>query len=449
MDNNINDIDKFFKDRLDGHESAFIPGAWGNMEAMLDADKSGSAVKNINQYILASIAGAIILAGSVVAYISGYQNNTTTYTDNTVTKTEEQVIAQAPIAKQETENIATTPENSAAPLNTDKFDGTTEGTANDSNATNSASTAPTTPTTPTSPAPQASEAPEPTVIIDDTESETPKEVVVESVTIKEAPEYSTTELFTKKSFSNLLLTAVSPKFQTAYPDFADFITSQKLVIDSTQKAERKLDEIQRFYRPQFGIQAGGNFNRVLSNTSDNFQVGSGIMAGLFFSKNFNRQWAINAELNYLRSTGNNISRNITQTDFFLEKTTTNFFLVTKTFDYVQLPVSVSYSVTPKHKFSLGTSAMLLVNAKTEVAEHQERFAEKSSTTVTKNGVYEDLNTMNYGLLLGYEFNLPGKYSLGVRYNQMFNDVSKNSFFNDGKKHLPTHLQLFVKLNLTK
>ncbi len=447
MDNNINDIDKFFKDRLDGHESEYVSGAWENMEAMLDADDSGSVLKNINQYILASVAGAIILAGSVVAYISGYDTNT--YAENVAPKANEQVVAQAPVAKQETNTTSADNElNSSKDVNTAGIISIDENTAANE-ITNTPDVSPSATTPSNNSTAEVKEAPTPVVAKNDDSKKTDEITVVENTDKKVTPETSDIKLFTKNLLSNTLLTSINPEFPFEYPDFGSLVTTKKTFIDSAQKAERKLDEIRRFHRLQVGIQAGGNFNRVLSTSSNNFQVGSGVMVGIFFGKNLSRRWAVNAELNYLRSTGNNITRNVTQTEFFLEKTTTNFFLVTKALDYVQLPISVNYSLTPKHKFSIGTSAMWLVNAKTEVAEQRERFAEKSSTTVTKNGVYEDLNTFNYGLLLGYEFNLPSKYSLGVRYNQMFNDVTKNSFFNNNKKHLPAHLQLFVKLNLTR
>jgi len=351
MENNINNIDKFFKDHLAGHESAPVPNAWEDMEAMLDADKSGLLIKNINRYILTSIAGAIVLAGAVVAYISGYTTNTPIYADNNIS--EKQIITPAPAAQQKTENIVTVPENSTAVASTNNTHktliekNTTANTAINNTVSSASPTAPVK-------TPHISEARNPIVLANDDTNEFEK-AIIENTDSKETFEYAATELYTKKDFSNILLTSISPKFKIAYPNFIDLIESQKVFADSTQKAERKLDEIQRFYRTQFGIQAGTNFNKVLSNTSNSFQVGSGVMAGLFFSKNFNRRWAINAELNYLRSTGNNLMRTITQTEFFLEKTTTNFVLVTKTFDYIQLPISVSYSITQKHKFSIGTA----------------------------------------------------------------------------------------------
>jgi hypothetical protein len=446
MDNNINDIDKFFKDRLDGHESEYVSGAWENMEAMLDADDSGSVLKNINQYILASVAGAIILAGSVVAYISGY--NTNTYAENVAPKANEQVVVQAPASKQETNNTSLDNElNSSKDINAAGI--SIEENTSPDEITNTPEVSPSATTPSNNLANEVNEAPVPVVTLNNDDKKAEETTVVETTDKAKVQEVLNAKLFTKNTVSNTLLTSINSEFSFKYPDFSSLITTGKTFIDSAQKAERKLDEIRRFHRLQVGIQAGGNFNRVLSTSSNNFQVGSGVMAGIFFAKNLSRRWAVNAELNYLRSTSNNIARNITQKEFFLEKTTTNFFLVTKALDYIQLPISVSYALTPKHRFSLGTSAMWLVNAKTEVAEQREKFAEKSSTTVTKNGVYEDLNTFNYGILLGYEFNLPSKYSLGIRYNQMFSDVTKNSFFNNDKKHLPAHLQLFVKLNLTR
>lgn len=446
MDNNINDIDKFFKDRLDGQESPYVPGAWENMEAMLDADNSGMALKNINRFILASVAGAIILAGSVVAYISGYESPAQVAQKTT---TEKEVIVE------NDNTTSNTAQNEAGIVDAPTTNNTAENTTANDDVNN----------TPAPSAPKAAAAPKvPTATATTPTKELPnandllatgtdkKDIVVDEPKVEETVETSTTKLFDKETYSTTLLSQLIPTVDTrfkGFPDINDFVTNQKLLIDSAQRAQRRIDEMERFYRPQFGIQAGGNFNRVLSNTSDNFEVGSGLMAGFFFSKNLTKKWGVSAELNYLRTTGNNITRTITQTEYFLEKTTTNFFIVTKSFDYLQVPLAVSFAPTARHKFSLGATSLFMLNAKSEVAENKEKITEKSSVTTTENGVYEDLNTFNYGVLLGYEYNLPGKYSIGLRYNQMFNDVTANSFFNDNKKHLPAHLQLFVKLNLTR
>lgn len=450
MENNINDIDKFFKDHLDGHESGYIPGAWENMEAMLDADNSGYVLKNIHRYILASVAGTIILAGSVVAYISGYSGNSSMYADDSAAATEQ--VAQAPTVTDETlnnSNTINTDNASIADINSTPS--TITPSVENTSTNNSTSTAPAAPKATTPSKTKATATPKPAVVTDDeTNDNVVEDVSASSVTTTEANN-AIMAPFSKKGFSNILLNNKSLQFGSPQGLLATeaYLQKQRLSIDSAERAEKKITEMQRFYRLQFGIQAGGNFNRVLSNTSSDVQIGSGLMAGFFFSKNLNSRWALNAELNYLRSSSNSIGRTVKQTTYFFEKTTTTYFLVTKNFDYLQIPISVSYSFTPKHKFTLGAVGMYMINARTEVAEQTEKFAEKSSNTTTQNGVYEDLNTFNYGLQAGYEFNLPGMYSIGLRYNQMFRDITNNSYFDNSKKHLPAHMQLFVKLNLTR
>ncbi|HYG15626.1 MAG TPA: hypothetical protein VEC12_07715, partial [Bacteroidia bacterium] len=85
----------------------------------------------------------------------------------------------------------------------------------------------------------------------------------------------------------------------------------------------------------------------------------------------------------------------------------------------------------------------------DVSVKTERIGEKTSVKETRGGVYEDMNRFGYGLSAGYEFRVAGMYSLGLRYNQQLNDITKGSFFMDNKKHLPADLQLYLKLNLSK
>lgn len=456
MENNINDIDKLFKDSLGDHQSPYVNGAWENMEAMLNAGDSGFMLKNnIKRYILASVAGTIILAGSVVAYISGYDAGHTTAQNNT--SVIEMPVATAPQTQSNSE--ANTPNTDITTDNSADANATTNNTG----AANTPSSiikkgATTTPatnnggsTTNNDATPTAIEQNAPTTVVlatEENQSETasPSEAITSTTN-------DNTEVIEKSTLSSLLLNGKLPLFSTSNgaQNFDESLHAQHYFVDSVLTNEKRLDQIKSFYSWQIGIQAGGNFNRVISNTSSNTQLGSGFMAGLYVGKNLNRRWGLSAEFNYLRSNNNNISRNVTQTTYFFERTTTNYFLVTKSLDYLQVPVSISYDLTKanKHRVSFGIVGMYMINARTEVAEQKQNHVEKYTTTTTKKGVYEDLNTFNYGLHLGYEYNLPGTYSLGVRYNQMFNNVTKSSYFGDGKSQLPAHLQLFVKLNLTK
>lgn len=451
MDNNINDIDKFFKDRLDGFESPKVPGAWDNMAAMLDADSKGAAiaVKNINRFILASIAGAIVLAGSVIGYISGYDANSTATQNNTPNNT---IVAEAPATNNKAENKSAATDNAAIINNSDAV---TDAPAPEQTTTNSVAETPTVDNTPVADAPTTPVVSEKVPAVKDKA----KPIVItkeqeEPVTNTTKKDVASISPIVKKNYSPTVLAAKNAELDNEFKGLGSVALNKLtapagLLLDSAQKAQRNLDRMKSFYKLQFGVQAGGNFNRVLSNTSTNFEVGSGLMAGVFLTKNISKKWGINAEFNYFRSTGNSISRTIKQTEIFLEKTTTSFFLVTKTFDFVQVPLSVSFAPTNKHRFNAGVSGSFMLNARTDVAENRERLNEETSSTVTKTGVYEDLNTFNYGLLLGYEYQLPGMYSIGFRYNQMLRDISNNSYFNDDKKHLPANLQLFIKLNLTK
>lgn len=449
MDNNINDIDKFFKDSLGNHQSPYVPGAWDKMEAMLDAGDAGFLQKNMQRYILASIAGAIVLAGSVLTYISGFGTG--------------QTMASKTVA------VATAPQTNATETeaNTSTINSNTATTANDAtqaqNNVNSATPAASATATPSDskkpeakqnsngvvpPAPVATSEPsnsqQAIPVAADDNGFTPANEEAPTVTEDKAIEKSTLH------FAQLL-SGKLPKFATlnGVENFSETLEAQSGRVDSSTKAQRKLDEMRHFYRWQIGIQAGGNFNRVISTTDNKMQIGNGYMAGLFVNKNINRQWAIGGELNYVRSNNNNVSRTISQTSYFFEKYTTNYFLVTKTFEYLQAPVYVSYALGRRHHVSFGAVGLLMLNARTEVIEQSQKHAERNTNSYTKTGIYEDLNSFNYGINLGYEYNLPGMYSVGMRYNQMFNSATNSSYFSNGSSSLPAHLQLYIKLNLTK
>lgn len=423
MENNIPDIDKFFRENLVGHESNYVPGAWESMETMLNQGDKGFLAKNVKNYLLASVVGAIVLGGSLVAYISG---------------------ADKQAAQQKVEPTKSTPKNQPtavaeqaglALFSTDVIsDENTNNTIN-TNINNTTGT----PNSPTKKGLNTQASKLPIISLEDTDNN----LAIDDQTTQKA-----IGTYTKNLYSfDAIPAAKTAVFET--PSINPDITDTRGKIDSAQQIMRQLNAMRSHYRSKFGIVVGANFNSIMSNTPANNQFGSGIMAGVHYSKNFGSRFGIMAEIAYLRRTGHNLTRTINQTRYFLEKTTVDYFLVTKTTDHIQLPIMARYNFTSRHSFNAGLVATYMIDSRTEVSTRSEEPGEKNSVTETKRGVYEDMNPFGFGISAGYEFKLPGLYSIGLRYNQQLNDITKNSFFNDGKKHLPTDVQLYIKLNLTK
>lgn len=445
MENNNNDIDKLFKDHLDGHQADYVPGAWEKMEAMLDADDGTVWLHNTQRFVLASIVGAILLAGSVMAYISGGPSDGS--------------FVQSDAANNK--NVATQQEtntNSAAGNATDAgtiklddviADNHTGENASEGGNSQPASTKSTAPETkgnltdikkkaPAQQLPAVLDEPAIPVAADDQE-----EMAEETspVIVAEAPRLPLALLTGLNPLRLLRLAGDNSQLENLELSIS--------LLDSTQKARKAVQEMKRFYNWQLGVYAGFNFNKTLSTADNNFAAGTGFLGGVSLSKNWSSNWGFAADINYLRRTGNTITRTVEQTRYFFEKTTTSYFFITKTMDVLQMPVSVHYNLTRKHKFSLGAMAAWMIDSKTDVNVKTEKIGEKTSEKETRGGVYEDMNRFGYGLWAGYEFRVAGMYSLGLRYNQQLNDITKNSFFNDSKKHLPADLQLYIKLNLNK
>lgn len=450
MDNNINDIDKFFRDNLEGQSSPYVPGAWERMEAMLDNGNSGYLLQNANRYILASVVGAIVLAGSVVAYVSGYNS-----TNGSLAQKPANVAAttiETPAADNSSEQINAQTQDQAS--NTANATDVAAANAGDNNTTNIKTT-----TTPRNNK-QKGIIPPATVKGDDAEQpEQPSAAVTadddievaEPVVVPEPAVVETQTLLEKQSYLNELL-ASRPYTINGYvvtEETADAETKKSFNTFEALQAQRRSEDSKRgIFNWNYGLALGANFSPVLSNTGGK-GWGSGLYAGLFVNRAINTRFSVGLEASYLRRNSNSISRSITQTTYFFEKTTTSYFVVTKAFDYVQVPVSINYTATTNHKFSAGFVSSILINAQTEVAQNKQNSSETVIKTTTEKGVYEDLRRFGFGLMAGYEYRLPGIYSIGLRYHQQLNDLTINSYFNDGKKHLPADVQVFLKLNLNR
>jgi hypothetical protein len=454
METNNNDIDKLFRDTLDGHSSAYIPGAWERMDTMLNDGSKGLLRENIHRYVLASVVSTIILAGSVIAYVSGYNNNTGTFADSGN-------IAQQPVA---TENTANT---------------TVNNTTDNSSAQNNIAETATTVTTTTATAPKANThttaAKHNTVaaaatsttkqnVIVSTNETTDNETTVNTEVIEQPttdiviqeealPVVTSTEsTYEKRTYLQDALGAKNLQIDIAQLDNTTIDTETKQSNETFNKAE--FERVQRerkrnLTKLNYGLLIGGNFNSVLSNTGAS-GWGKGILAGIYFAKNSTTspRWGASIGLNYIQSTGNSIGRTITQTTYFFEKTTTSYYLLTKSFENLQLPINISYTAGLNHRLSMGIVASYLINSQTEVAQQKEKTGEFVSNTKTEKGVYEDMDRFGYGIMAGYEYKLPGIYSIGLCYNKQFSSITNSSFFND-KKQIPANIQVYLKLNLTR
>lgn len=452
MDNNINDIDKFFRDNLEGQSSPYVPGAWDRMEAMLDGGTTGYLLQNANRYILASVVGAIVLAGSVVAYVSGY-NSTNGSLAQKPANVAEKTIETPADAKTSSEQTNAQKQDNAE--NTPSTADVAAANGGDNN-TKTTTTAPRNhkqngiipPATVGGDDAEQPEQPSAavTAVTADDDIEVAEPVVVDVPTVTE-----TQAMVEKQSYLNGLLTS-KPYTVNGYvvtDEGVDAETKKSYSTFEALQAQRRSEDSKRgIFNWNYGLAVGANFSPVLSTTGAK-GWGSGLYAGLFVNRAINTRFSVGVEASYLRRNSNSIGRNITQTTYFFEKTTTTYFLVTKSFDYVQVPVSINYTASANHKFSAGLVSSILVNAQTEVMQNKQNSSETVQKTTTEKGVYEDLRRFGFGLMAGYEYRLPGIYSIGVRYHQQLNDLTINSYFNDGKKHLPADVQVFLKLNLNR
>lgn len=455
MDNNINDIDKFFRDNLEGQSSPYVPGAWDRMEAMLDNGTSGHLLQNANRYILASVVGAIVLAGSVVAYVSGYNS-----TNGSLAQKPANVAAttiETPTTDNSSQQINAQTQDQAS--NTPNATDVAAANAGDNNtATTKTTTAPRdnkqkgiTPPPATVGGDDEGQSKQPSVAVTAVSADDNEEVAEPVVVVDEPAIAETQAMLEKQSYLNGLL-ASKPYSIDGYvvtDEGVDAETKKSFNTFEALQAERRSEGSKRgIFNWNYGLAIGANFSPIISNTGGK-GWGSGLYAGLFVNRAINTRFSIGLEASYLRRNSNSISRSITQTTYFFEKTTTTYFLVTKSFDYVQVPLSINYTAATNHKFSAGLVSSILVNAQTEVVKNKQNSSETVQKTTTEKGVYEDLRRFGFGLSAGYEYRLPGMYSIGVRYHQQLNDLTINSYFNDGKKHLPADVQVFLKLNLNR
>ncbi len=176
---------------------------------------------------------------------------------------------------------------------------------------------------------------------------------------------------------------------------------------------------------EFGITGGINTKVYAGN--DNFSLTP--LVGLVLRKNLNKRYGLQAELQYklllqqnlqqLGGANNQPSTMMTEVntgtdgEINFEAKKANVYGIQR-MHLIELPLSFFYNIHPKHQVAMGLKVAYLQGVKTT----NDKINSLSNTQL-------GFNSLDLGVLVGYEYRLNRHFAIGISYNVGFLNLAKN------------------------
>lgn len=173
-------------------------------------------------------------------------------------------------------------------------------------------------------------------------------------------------------------------------------------------------------RHQIYFEGGLNFNESYRNSD----LGTGWLAGLHYTYRLNNRWALSSGARYVvqDNVGLKETSDSTFRTFGFERIQT--IEEVQRFDYLEVPLTIGYNITPRHLISVGGyySTLVAVHQKTSV-NHSSFSGGTQEKTTTSTDVTDDFVNYDTGLLFDYQFNFNSRLNFGASFKYGLMDVS--------------------------
>ena len=197
---------------------------------------------------------------------------------------------------------------------------------------------------------------------------------------------------------------------------------------------------------QYGVKAGLNYNIISvnikqgSSTETDNPTGIGFHLGGYGRYSISEKLAFRPELLF-SSCRTKENSETTETKTLVDFTDGSDYTATTTsvaedksaFNYIQIPLLADYSVTDNISLQAGPSIGLLMGYKNEYTySYSTKYSNGDPTFSTNSSVTSSsksgINTLNFGLAIGANYQLENGLSFGFRYDRGLSSI--NSIFTD-------------------
>ncbi|MFK8104243.1 MAG: porin family protein [Saprospiraceae bacterium] len=427
------------KHKVQNHEFDFTESAWEDMEKILDQHQPGPASDYGHRTSFVSFASLLkvilpaIFLFSFLGWVTIKQQDTPPVVDPVpavpAVKPEQIVPDNIPFASNTTTKKKVTPaiQNTSESnnghsnqihleANTKKEGTQKQATSEVASATYSASFSLTTPPT-------------------KKQSTRKRLLATPSIATASTTALATTKMTTDFSKVAALDLASSVDFNQ-HTSISEFVQADTSIFYT---GDLKLDKLNfKPKRMNWGLAIGASVGNI---DWSKFKFSLSPQAGVFVSYQLNEKYALQAELLVKHKANYDLNKQgttIKTTTAGVSRITENFSI--KSIWFVELPLMVKKKINAKNlDLVLGIRPSYIVHQAGTWSEKTEGLEQYDLQDVLPVEVRDGIATFDLGLLFGLEYRLNKQISFSIRYNQGFNDITKNEWFADNDLHLNSDL----------
>ena len=117
-------------------------------------------------------------------------------------------------------------------------------------------------------------------------------------------------------------------------------------------------------------------------------------------------------------------------------------------DYIELPLSISYQVLPKHELGVSTYAAVLINASQESTKTT--HSSKAGTTVESDydtGYNKGFSRYDFGVGAFYRYTFNKSFSMGIHVNKGLVDITSLDEPSSNYDHVNLNTRVELRYNI--
>lgn len=408
------ELDEIFKKKLTNREFGFNQANWEAMEAILDADKKPA----VFYWWTSAAIVAFGLVTSAILFLQnprateipsvlplGQENVTTTVGDENSniqeiptgnaleTDAEFENITDQSLESNSTENLGSN--QAADPLNTVNA---LAGTSTNASTTNS-----------------GQNNADPAVILPGNGAGSSNIVVGSnnSSEVSNSLPLITENLVEEKNKEGLLFLSGKgfPAFENPSID-GDLITNRV-----------RPNFIRRFQKQhELSLVGGIGLNPSFNNSGSSADW----LIGLNYEYRFSFFWSVNVGLNYNARTSPGIKHSSDSTFLSFGRELVITEVENTRLDYVELPIQITHTISPRHQLGLGMYASALFNIVTQTDRTSITVKETVTHQTKTMGLSDNFRTFDYGLTGSYNYQYNPALSLGLQFKYGLSDITVNN-----------------------
>ncbi len=398
------ELEKLFRSKLNNREFPVNEENWARMESILDANQVKAGA-----YYWRSVAAILMFAFSIVG-LQLYNAKVASHKENLIVAPSSQEIGIMPMESQ-TE--------------------TSEPRDAQDNVTN------------TSVASSSAAEPKPTAVQAEKANKTLATNIVTSELLSEEVYAESSEVASQGRFESqegisLIGKSKLPGLKVSFAGLTGLKTVSSLEANTSPIS--KTD-----YKGNLFIVAGP----VFSGSFNDNTLGTGFQAGLAYQYKFANKLNMELGVNYVRLNNVGLTSQSDSTFFHFGMERVETESLCDQLDYVEIPLSVSYQVLPKHEIGFRGYASLLVNASQETTKTT--YASKSGVRVentSSKGYNEGFNRYDFGIGAFYRYTFNQSFSMGIQVNRGLVDVSTmDDDLTDNSNHVNLNTRIELRYNI--